>query len=294
MGIGDNFNKTNSPWVKLSICIVALVSILGAIYVLHNSYKAISAVLLLPSPWKEVLAIVSLIAAIILLYFIFWLKSIYPLVKKILESLRNRQSIGKTDDLGEINFYWGGRDVADSSVKKHLSTTVTNKMFIAAIGFGTIRVLADTEVVNHFTELILDRNFKITIVSPRDIEQLHKFRPEIPKENLKKNLNDGKAMLKTFEANLKGKFHNGDVNFSHHVEFRHYKDNIIPRHFVLQDDNYIFVGSYLGCTTGHKSYLMKLRRNNNHDGSKELNGLMDLFTKEIRFIINNSEIKHDE
>lgn len=199
----------------------------------------------------------------------------------------------KEGGLGEIDIYWGGRDAANKSIENYLIETKSKEIFIAAIGFGTIRVLNEDKVVDNFGKL-LENKFKITIILPRDLEQLKNFRPEIKEENLKSNLEGGRSFLKSFKDKLAQKCPN--INVNDHIEFKCYNYDIdkeikiIPRHFILQDENTIFVGSYLSSSTGRKSYLMKLSRREKEKNKedKELSGLFELFIKEIDYIKEHS------
>jgi hypothetical protein len=249
-----------------------------------------------------------------------------------LRELENKTKIGQELDLlqyiehlrreahtnpagfGEIDFYWGGdRKQANTNIRKYLTRTESNNIFIAAIGFGTLNsILEKNEVISHFQELILksvdtpnqEEQFKITFVVPKNIADIKKFRPELSDETVRESNERGQKLLNLFRQKLanacfprirseKEKL----KKIAKYVEIREYnKENSIPRHFILYgSDNTIFVGSYLGWTTGKKSYIMKLKPYNKpprkHDRYSK--GLFELFTNEITHIKNCSTIRDE-
>jgi len=64
------------------------------------------------------------------------------------------------------------------------------------------------------------------------------------------------------------------------VDFRAYKEDIEPRHFILRADDTVYVGSYLSHEPGSDSYLMKLRDFGD--------GLYKLFEREIEHITEHT------
>ena len=61
----------------------------------------------------------------------------------------------RSDGLGEIDFYWGGdRKNANIKIQEYLEKTKANQIFIAAIGFGTIKaVIKQIEYLHKSKEL---------------------------------------------------------------------------------------------------------------------------------------------
>jgi hypothetical protein len=213
---------------------------------------------------------------------------------------------GEKKGLGEIDFYWGDRLDANEHIKKYLVETKTNRIFIAALGFGTLKVLKTPEVIEKFsTKIKKGEKFKIIIVKPISGEELINYRGANTKpEILRQNFNDGETMIREFIEELADKsfelFSNTEQNrkIAGYIEFRKYTEKCFPRHFILKgNDDIIFVGSYLSHTEGKKSYLMKLmpcaelNLANPEDQNKHYRtGLFNLFDEEAQYIYNNSKI----
>ena len=209
------------------------------------------------------------------------------LPKDLLQYIDNMDKPQK--GLGEIEAYWGKRNAANVSIEELLTKTKSNEIFIAALGFSTVKTLMNDNVIDHFAYLINNSSLKITIVYPKSVEQLQKFRPEFKKEDLTKKYDSGQETIRTFKKRILEKYPN--VEFEKYVEFRQYKDEIIPRHFLLQDNQSIFFGSYLVSELGGNSYLIKLNKNDDKaDDNTILNGLYEIFSNEIVSIIQNSTI----
>jgi hypothetical protein len=213
--------------------------------------------------------------------------------------------------LGEIDFYWGKRLDARDAIKKYLKQDNLKEIFIAAIGFGTINAITDTDVIENFKKLIAQPNstFKITFVLPDTDTNLKKYRPD-GGITLSVNFTRGRDLLKKFIIDLAMECNPGShINMASKVTYiesyifiKAYTDKAIPRHFILQgkdggsDPDPIFVGSYLGHTEGKQSYLMKLiqiQNDKNPIADKHyMPGLFNLFVKEIDSIKTNSIVEN--
>jgi len=310
--MGDKkFYKIRGFWQKLVICISALLSILGSFYYFSHWYAEICPNLPFSSPWNHICTICIFVIGVLLLYCIFWVKSVFPFISKFFKWLFSKEKTPirfsdeedndsgeekfntetyRSEGLGEIMFYWGGedngREAARVNLKKCLVETDTNNIFIAAIGLRTIRVLNEPEVIDNLVKLIKQKSLRIIIAYPRGFNEMKETRPEIPDDQLRKNLEARKTLLQSFKDELQKK---GINNIDTFVEFKHYNPDIIPRHFILYDNTYIFVGSYLSSKTGSDSYLMQLKRCSKvPDGNTP--GLFNLFSEEINYIKTHSEV----
>lgn len=196
--------------------------------------------------------------------------------------------------IGEIEFYWGNRKEANDDIKEYLKNTTSSNIFISAIGFSTISdVLSDPGVLENFTNLLTQSQsaFKISIVFPNKADI--RLRPDKEEKELKESINNCFITLKNFKNNLTQKAIaklKGDeaINFKidKYLTFETYTEHILPRHFILQSDSSILVGSYLSHQKGSKSYLMKLR---NFSGNHQKPGIYNLFLNEIDYIQEHSQ-----
>jgi hypothetical protein len=291
-----------SLWEKILICIGAFSTVLGGLYYFVYWIKWIIKHLHLDLVWENALwiGIIFLILGLSITYVVIWINSVLPYIKKLLQYLEKGKGEFKIPEkekecpsdeeayksgLGEIEAYWGNRNAANIRIKDLLKSTEATEIFIAAIGFSTIEVLNDSEIISHFADLINNASFHITIVSPKDINQLKNVRPEITEEVLSQRFQKGQVLLESFKNNLSPKITTGKA-VGHYVEFRCYNANAIPRHFILQDNNTIFFGSYLISETGSNSYLIELSKKSHHT-EKKLFGLYNHFLNEIRGIRND-------
>ncbi|GJQ61055.1 MAG: hypothetical protein SCALA702_01080 [Melioribacteraceae bacterium] len=299
------FYKLNL-WEKSLICIGAFFAVLGG---LKNYFYWLNEILKMyfpnPTIWTKIIfGVIFIISGLAFTYIILYANSIFPYIKQLIFKLKKGDSEiviplkdydnlieGNNEykrELGEIAAYWGNRNAANVRIKDLLKSTSANELFIAAIGFSTIKVLDDTEVIGHFADLInSSKTLIITIVFPQNIKQLKSARPEIPEHVLTQKFNDGQLLLKNFKSKLLDKLINKE-KIDKCVKFHYYNDHTIPRHFILQDNNTIFYGSYLSSETGNNSYLIELCNNTRENHKNELTGLYNLFIKEIDNIKSNS------
>jgi hypothetical protein len=281
--------------------------------------------------------------------------------------------------LGEIEFYWGGnRKSANKKIIEYLKDSDLSKIFISAIGFGTIsNVLENKEVkekikniiledekieekikniiledekieekikniisgneeneekikniileneekikniilenedkkekIKKIEDIILEYKFKITFVLPGNVRDLLNFRQEMDENKLIGSYQTGQQLLMKFRKNLADSCFSTETEteteteidkeklekIEKYIEIKQYAGSV-PRHFILYgSDGTIFFGSYLGHTTGRRSYMMKLTYKAEDTDEKEnekLNkGLFALFEDEIGYLISNSK-----
>ena len=302
---GKNFYKL-SLWEKTLIAIGAFSTVMGGLYYFFHWLDLIIEKLNLntTASVKVIVGLIFLFVGMTLTFLILYTNSVLPYILELLKKLRKGESqiIIPTEkkefdyaqnkeykfEFGEIAAYWGNRNAANIRIKDLLKSSIATDIFIAAIGFSTIKVLDDTEVVNHFAELINNNiPLRITIVSPLDIGQLKNARPEISQSVLQEKFESGQYLLKTFKGKLLNQLKDKN-SFDKHIKFKSYNNNTIPRHFILQDNKSIFFGSYLSSETGSNSYLIELHSNNQISTKNELTGLYNLFINEIENIKTNS------
>jgi hypothetical protein len=216
------------------------------------------------------------------------------LVEYIKENSKMQQEGYKSEDgLGEIEFYWGGiRETANEKIIKYIIDNDLNEIFISAIGFGTVSSVLENEKVKKKLKEKIDQNkLKITFVLPGSFRELLSFRQDIDEDRLLESYQKGKELLKNFRKDLADKCFPTESEeeksniIAKYIEIKKYKGSV-PRHFILYgSDGTIFFGSYLGHTTGKKSYMMKLKAKENSDENNKLNnGLFTLFMNEIDYL----------
>jgi len=288
---------------KIWIATASFTTVITILYFLRDIVLSLYSGSEQPLHWTcyVILALLVLVLGIILTCIVMW---IYSVLKEYRNVIDNKSNVNSNDEmkfvsgegLGEIDFYWGDRIESNYEVKKYLATTKANKIFIAALGFGTIKELKGMEVIDNFANLIKVKNttFKITIVKPDTAEEFIEFRKGSIKTEaeLRQKFTEGNETLKEFEKNLAEKcFPLADNKMElvkQYIEYRKYKT--IPRHFILRgDDKVIFFGSYLGSTEGYKSYIMKLVPCSKMPSSKDKYtlGLFNLFEKEVEYILKD-------
>ena len=206
----------------------------------------------------------------------------------------------------EISNYWALRAEATPAVQKYLRETTTDELFISAIGFTTLNsILSDNRVIKNIAELVTKPQtpFKMTIVFPKNVSEWKKYRPDSQKtrEEVQQNIRNGHNLIRQFIRNVNNQICNmhmteqerEKISIEKRLVLRNYNDRIIPRHFILQGDHIIFVGSYLSHNQGSGSYLLQVKKH----VSKYYRyaRLFDLFKNEISHIIDNSdEISHND
>lgn len=223
------------------------------------------------------------------------LNSIKWLSKKNVRSSRGKNVDAKerehaklTDNKGlfEIDFYWGERKMAYEAMHNGLKE-IKNDIFISGIALRTIsEMLQRDDVIDHLKNRIeaAHSSFKINIIACDTVESAK--RPE--QLELEKNINNGKVLLSQFKDKLYGKISRERINKETKKPFltiNSYPSNISPRHFIAKLDEFIYVGSYLNCEEGHKSYIMRLKKieSTNIIVNKYI-GLYELFKTEINYL----------
>lgn len=210
-----------------------------------------------------------------------WRKDSYLASRHSATADHTRKTVlrGREKEEFEIAMYWGYRPAAHDDLHKAI-VTCRHDLFIAGIGLTTIgETLCDPQVIRSLaTTRAGHANFGITIVFLLDAE--HQRSSEEGGAQLRGQLERGRAQLRTFYKEFSGKLPRQIADPA--VDFRTYRANMVPRHFLLKADEVIYAGSYLGHKQGAYSYLMKLR-------PSETNGLYELFTKEIDYLRKNTE-----
>jgi len=205
----------------------------------------------------------------------------------------------------EISNYWALRAHATEAMQEYLERTTTEKLFISAIGFGTLTsILSDSKVSKNIAELIAKTHttFEMTIVFPKNVSEWRKYRPDsqLACERIQQNIMNGHDLIKQFITNVKNHIDGMQltnqgrerISIEDRLKLRCYNDTVVPRHFILQGDRIIFVGSYLSHNQGSDSYLLKLKQD---ESRYRYARLFDLFKNEITHITDNSnEITHGE
>lgn len=173
----------------------------------------------------------------------------------------------------EIDMYWGYRPAAHQDLREAV-LNCRSQLFIAGLGVTTIAtVLNDPSVVTKLAYNIAQfATFERTIVTfTRGTD------PRVNEEGgreLGDKIKSGRRELRRFYKAL-------DERVPKHIvrpliDFRSYDETTIPRHFILQADEVIYVGSYLSHQQGAYSYLLKIRNRSD--------GLYELFANEIDYI----------
>ena len=205
----------------------------------------------------------------------------------------------------EIKNYWAIRIDATSTIQKYLKTTKTERLFISAIGFGTLdSILSNSEVVENIAELMTKHNsrFEMIIVFPKNISEWKKYRPDFrgTQKEIIDNIKGGHDLIRNFITNITN-YTDGmsmtererkKYSINEHLKLYCYNNEIVPRHFILQGDDTIFIGSYLSHNRGSDSYLLQLKQDKS---CFRYARLFDLFCNEADYILeNSSEIQHEE
>jgi hypothetical protein len=173
----------------------------------------------------------------------------------------------------EIEMYWGYRPAAHDDLRETI-LSCRSKLFIAGLGVTTIaNVLNDPHVIGTLADNIAKYpDFERTIITftreddPRLNEQGGK--------ELREKIRIGRKALRRFYGALLQRVPSHIVRPL--IDFRSYAYDTIPRHFILQADEVIYVGSYLSHQQGSYSYLLKIRN--------RADGLFALFEEEVKYI----------
>jgi len=189
--------------------------------------------------------------------------------------------------LYEIEIYWGDRKRAFSEMEENLKHATKN-IFIAGIALRTVsNLLRKRIVIENLKKQIETRHstFTIEIIAcdtPDNAKRIERRDSEI-----KKNVKEGKELLRKFRDELYKKLEaekttcEGKISF---LKIKKYSNKIAPRHFILRTDDIIYFGSYLHKEDGLKSYIMRLKRIEETEETKEYIGLYNLFQKEIDYL----------
>jgi DNA-binding SARP family transcriptional activator len=176
----------------------------------------------------------------------------------------------------EIQMYWGFRPAAHGDIQQAILAS-SSRITVSGMGLTTIAdVLNDPTVLNHIAEqLNSNEDFEITIVTASGPSEVR--RREEGGTLIAEKIRTGGSALRRFRSELERKVPSAIAR----LRFLTYDEHIIPRHFILQVDATIYVGSYLSHQQGNYSYLMKLI---NHG-----EGLYTLFADELTHILAHTQ-----
>jgi len=188
----------------------------------------------------------------------------------------------------ELAYYWGERKKGDDTLRKNL-LNAKHDVFISGIALRTLsNILNSGNIQSHIAHNINEINstFKITVVacdSPQNAKRL-----EIGNNELLARINEGKNNLTEFKNGVVAKLINEKVDRNGNcssMKFFNYPDEVVPRHFIIKIDDFLYVGSYLHSQEGKKSYMIRLKKNAIEKNS-DYNGLYSLFHKEVEYLKN--------
>ena len=279
--------------------ILGISGIIAAVYYYKQYY-----IFLLALTNSKILAVVFIILTIIIGIAVFYFVRYFAINLKIsrknisIEPLSNNEKIETltpNDGIAHITYFWENRHQASSEIVHTLSNcTKFSNVFISAIGLGTVKeALSSYAVVEKLAGCITDNNsnFKIQIIFPADSSA--EFRPEM--KNLQENIKSGHTIIEDFIKQLKTKI-TANIRLENHIILsnynsnhlnEHFKHKVIPRHFILQIGEIIYVGPYLAQKEGRNSFLMKLEKPV-LDINKE--GMYSIYLKEIEYLKEHSII----
>lgn len=239
------------------------------------------------------LSIVLIILTIFLGIVVLYIVRHFVIYFKISRKNNEIETLTPNDGIAHITYFWENRHQASTEIAHTLSNcTKFSNVFISAIGLGTVKeALSSYAVIEKLAGCITDNNsnFKIQIIFPA--ESSAEFRPEM--ENLKENIENGHTIIKEFIKVLRSKLP-VDINLENHITLsnynanplnKHFRHKVIPRHFILQIGEIIYVGPYLAQKEGRNSFLMKLEKPV-RDINKE--GMYSIYLKEIEYLKQHS------
>jgi DNA-binding SARP family transcriptional activator len=185
-------------------------------------------------------------------------------------SLRNQ---GVPDDL-EVVMYWGYRPAARSDIRAAM-IDCSEQIVIAGQGLSTI-----TDIVN---DPVVQRAFKAKVTADDNelkITFVFAAHPVAARESeeggrlLREKVTRGVEAIKEFRDAMV------TAGQAIEIDLRTYRQGVMPRHFFLQADSTLYVGSYLSHQQGSRSYLMKL--------SEAGQGLYALFAAELAHVLSET------
>ncbi len=225
-------------------------------------------------PWLVVLIPTALVIVLTVVYLLFLHRTQIPRTAACTSELAERLR-----PCEEIEACWPERGSAEQDM---IAATLDCKssLFIAGVCLNTMgTILGRADVITHLAErLRTNPHFAITIITIGSPDDLPKG--EEGRGDLHGNFASGRESLKRFRKHLTSQMADQDKE---RVNFRRYTLSSFPRHFILQADDKMYVGSYLCHREGALSYLLRLTY------GKSPGGLYNLFQKEVTYL----EDKHN-
>lgn len=175
----------------------------------------------------------------------------------------------------ELEMYWGYRPAAHSDIRRTL-LGCRRSLTVAGQGLSTVvDVVNDPEVVRALASNTSEapEPLRLTFVfadTPLDMRER-----ESGGRRLREKVESGLEAVEAFKGKLERQG-SGAV-----VVIKTYKGGFLPRHFFLNCDEVLYVGSYLSHQQGSHSYLMKI-----HDAG---GGLYALFQDELAYVIAHTK-----
>lgn len=293
---------SKSKWKILWVSIASIITVTTGYLVFYDKLVAFFK----QNNCPEISAIVTLVIVTVLVCVLFLY--LYDTIEKRNDTIENHSE--KDTGLREILDYWPVRTAAAKDIKKYLKTEMKEPIRISAIGFGTLAdVLQDGNIIDNIVKLIIKPHsrFKMVIVFPNNAEEWIKYRPDlkmkkeedtanqkedITQKEVEGNVKRGHKLIAEFVEKIQIQINKSlsqeelkkfDINAK--LELRNYEEKAFPRHFVLQGEETIFVGSYLCHNQGSNTYLLQLRK---WKGSEEL---FNMFKTEAEHICNDTYSK---
>ena len=242
---------------------------------------------------NKYLSIAIILACVAIVILVLYVLNHYVFKFQISRKNEGIENLTPNDGIAHITYFWEKRDQASQEITKTLlECNKYSNVFISAIGLGTVKeALTSNSVIEQIVKCISEdnSNFKIQIVFPA--ESSSDFRPEM--ENLKENIENGHNLIIGFIAALKKKLA-PSISLQKHITLSNYdinignnniKHTVIPRHFILQTGNVIFVGPYLAQEEGKNSFLMKLEKPVKNITQK---GMYSIYLNEIEYLKQHS------
>jgi len=236
----------------------------------------------------EIWAVRTIVILLVVLFFIIWIYTFWDSKRRS----KKEKQVAENNEIGlkEIVNYWVDRKKAEDYIKEYfMTTTDTDELLISGIGFGTLEnILSDNDIIKHIAKLLseINTNLKITFIFPINAASRIDLKGKTVSE-IEENVKNGHVLISEFIKNVTksvilSNSEKADFSIERHIILRHYKDNILPRHFIFKGNDTIFVGSYFSYYKGSKSYLLRLKH-------KRGEGLFNAFKTEAEHILGNSE-----
>lgn len=178
-----------------------------------------------------------------------------------------------TDDL-EMVMYWGYRPAAHSDIRAEL-IACRDRIVIAGQGLSTItEIVSDPNVQKALAAKAADSGAPLQMTFVFAAYPVEARESEEGGRRLRDQVTRGLEAIKEFRDRMISAALPVDI------EVRTYRQGVMPRHFFLQSDATLYVGSYLSHKPGSRSYLMKL--------SEAGHGFYALFSAELTHVLSET------